>query len=613
MNDSSHADAPATDAAPGAAAWDPLGELSRSAYCGDLRPENAGQTVTLLGWVHGRRDLGSLLFVDLRDRAGLCQVVFNQELAPEAHQKASHVRSEYVIAVRGEVVRRAADTVNPAIATGEIEVLAREVFVLNGARTPPFPLEGEGPLAEDARLKYRFVDLRRPRMQANLRLRHEVAFAIRRYFADRGFLDVETPFLTRSTPEGARDYLVPSRVQPGSFYALPQSPQLFKQILMIGGCDRYFQIVRCFRDEDLRADRQPEFTQIDVEMSFPREETIYDLVEGMLAAAFTAAGERVATPFPRMSWDQAMVLYGSDKPDLRLPPMLDARGFFAPADLAQLKLDPALPLFAIRIPQVGVLSRRERDELRPLAEGRRARFFEDFARIAKAFPQAAAQITSAFAAQGGGEGDLVVLVGAPAPAGEPAYSAMDLAAEAGAFRLALGQRFAERHRLLDPRDFRFLWVTSFPMFEWDAGERRWAAAHHPFTSPREEDWPRLESAPGEVKARAYDVVLNGTELGSGSIRIHHPELQSRIFALLGMDEEEARRRFGFFLEALRYGAPPHGGIALGLDRLVMILAGESSIREVIPFPKTARAVDLMVEAPSPVSAAQLRELGIRPL
>ncbi|MGH9490882.1 MAG: amino acid--tRNA ligase-related protein, partial [Terriglobales bacterium] len=333
-----------------------------------------------------------------------------------------------------------------------------------------------------------------------------------------------------------------------------------------------------------------------------------------LAAVFAAAGETVATPFPRLTWDEAMARYGSDKPDLRLPAMQDARQHFAPGALAQLKLDPEMPLYAIRIPSVGLLSRRERDELRPLAEGRRGRLLEDFARIVKSFPDAAARLTAAFAAEGGGEGDLLVLYGAPERAGgEAPLTGPELAAEAGALRLALGQRFAERHQLLQPRDFRFLWVTSFPMFEWDAAGGRWAAAHHPFTSPREEDWPRLESEPGAVRARAYDVVLNGTELGSGSIRIHHADLQARIFALLGMDEAEARRRFGFFLDALRYGTPPHGGIALGLDRMVMILAGENSIREVIPFPKTARAVDLMMEAPSPVSPAQLKELAIRPL
>lgn len=584
---------------------DPLGDLRRTGYCGDLRPADAGKTVTLLGWLQRRRDLGSLLFLDLRDRAGVCQVVFNRERDPALHARAELLRSEYVIGVEGEVVARAPETFNPALATGEVEVHARRLFVLNDSRTPPFLLDDNEEVAEEARLKYRYLDLRRPKMQANLRLRHEVAFAIRRYFAEQGFLEVETPFMTRSTPEGARDYLVPSRVQPGHFYALPQSPQLFKQILMVGGCDRYFQIVRCFRDEDLRADRQPEFTQIDVEMSFPQEETIYSLVEGMLVAAFAAGGVRVAAPFPRLTWEQAMAGYGTDKPDLRLPAMSDARAHFAPADLEQLKLAPETAVHAVRIPAVGALSRRERDELRPLAEGRPIRFFEDFARIAKSFPEAGAKITAALPVA---EGDLVVLVAAPAEGGLKPH---DLAAHAGALRLALAQRFAARHKLLDARDFRFLWVTSFPMFEWDAEEKRWAAAHHPFTSPREQDLHRLEADPAAAKARAYDVVLNGTELGSGSIRIHRAELQARIFALLGMDAEEARRRFGFFLDALRYGTPPHGGIALGLDRLVMILAGENSIREVIPFPKTSRAVDLMVDAPTPVAPNQLRDLGIR--
>ena len=585
--------------------FDPLASLRRSDYCGELRRSHAGRRVTLLGWVHRRRDLGSLLFVDLRDRAGLCQVVFNRERNPELHERAGLLRSEFVIGVEGEVVERAADTVNPAIATGEVEVVAERLFILNDARTPPFLLDEGGEIAEEARLKFRYVDLRRPEMQANLRLRHEVAFAIRRYFDGEGFLEIETPFMTRSTPEGARDYLVPSRVQPGCFYALPQSPQLFKQILMMGGCDRYFQIVRCFRDEDLRADRQPEFTQIDVELSFPQTETIFALIEGMLAAAFAAGGVQIATPFPRLTWDEAMAQYGTDKPDLRLPAMADLRAHFSSADLEQLKLAADQPLLGVRIPGVGPLSRRERDELRPLAESRPVRFFEDYARIAKSFPAAAERIAPAL---GLAEGDLLVLVGAPAGS---ALEPHEVAAHAGALRLALGQRFADRHRLLDARDFRFLWVTSFPMFEWDASEKRWSAAHHPFTSPREEDWDRLETDPGGVKARAYDVVLNGTELGSGSIRVHRPELQSRIFRLLGMDEAEARQRFGFFLDALQYGTPPHGGIALGLDRLVMILAGRNSIREVIPFPKTARAADLMVDAPTPVSPAQLRELGIK--
>lgn len=590
MNDSLHLDA--------------LGSLRRTGYCGELRRSQAGQQVVLLGWVHRRRDLGSLVFVDLRDRAGMCQVVFNRERNASLHDRAGLLRSEFVIGVIGDVVVRAPETVNPAIATGEVEVIARELFIFNDARTPPFLLDSDTEVAEEARLKFRYLDLRRTQMQANLRLRHDVALAIRRYFDAQGFLEVETPFMTRSTPEGARDYLVPSRVQPGCFYALPQSPQLFKQILMIGGCDRYFQIVRCFRDEDLRADRQPEFTQIDVEMSFPQEETIYTLVEGMLAAAFAVAGVEISVPFPRLTWEEAMLRYGSDKPDLRLPAMVDVRHCFADADLQQLKLGEG-PVLAIRIPGVGALSRRERDLLRPLADNRPVRLFEDWSRLLKTVPASADKLVSALAPN---EGELVVLVAAPH---EPPLLPLQLASHAGAIRLALGQRFADRHRLLDPRVFRFLWVTSFPMFEWDAEEKRWAAAHHPFTSPREADLPRLESDPGSVKARAYDVVLNGTELGSGSIRIHRSDLQSSIFRLLGMDEAEARRRFGFFLDALQYGTPPHGGVALGLDRVVMILAGQSSIREVIPFPKTARAVDLMVDAPTPVSPAQLRELGIR--
>ncbi|HZT72959.1 MAG TPA: aspartate--tRNA ligase [Terriglobales bacterium] len=584
---------------------DPLGTLRRSHYCGELRRAHAGQRVLLMGWVHRRRDLGSLLFLDLRDRSGMCQIVFNRDRAPALHERAGALRSEYVIGIEGEVVERSAPTVNPALATGEVEVVASGLHIFNDARTPPFLLDEAQEVAEEARLKYRYVDLRRPAMQANVRLRHEVTAAIRRYFDSRGFLEIETPFLTRSTPEGARDYLVPSRLQRGSFYALPQSPQLFKQILMMGGCDRYFQIVRCFRDEDLRADRQPEFTQIDVELSFPQEETVYELIEGMLAAAFAAGGSEIATPFPRLSWEEAMARYGSDKPDLRLPAMSDVRAHFAPEELEQLKLAAEEPVLAIRIPRVGALSRSQRDELRPLAEGRPVRFFEDFGRLAKSFPATTERIGASIAA---GEGDLVTLVGAPAGARRQRH---EVATHAGALRLALAQHFAERHGLLDARDFRFLWVTSFPMFEWDETEKRWAAAHHPFTSPREDDWERLESEPGLVKARAYDVVLNGTELGSGSIRIHRSDLQSRIFRLLGMDEDEARQRFGFFLEALQYGTPPHGGIALGLDRLVMILAGENSIREVIPFPKTARGVDLMVDAPTPVSAAQLRELGVQ--
>jgi aspartyl-tRNA synthetase len=590
--------------------------IRRTDYCGALRAGDAGRRVGLKGWVHRRRDLGALLFLDLRDREGICQVVFNQERDPALHARAAELRSEYVAAIAGEVVRRDAATANPELPTGEVEVVAARMEVLNTARTPPFPLteEAAGTVSEEARLKYRYLDLRHPGMQAHLRQRHNVVNAIRRAFDAQGFLEVETPFLTRSTPEGARDYLVPSRVQPGTFYALPQSPQLFKQLLMIGGTDRYFQVVRCFRDEDLRADRQPEFTQIDVEMSFPEQDELFGIIERMLREACAAAGREIALPFPRMSWDAAMAAYGSDKPDLRLPPMTDVCGLLPEAGREQLRLAKDLPLLLVRIPQAGELSRRERDELRPLAEGRPVRLFEDFARIAKSFPEPAAAMRQA---AGAAAGDLLVLVGAAAdeaaaatPGGRRA-ALRSLQSHAGALRLALGQRFAERHGRFAAGELRFLWVTEFPMFEWDEEERRWAATHHPFTSPREQDLEGLEADPGAAKAQAYDVVLNGIELGSGSIRIHRAEVQAKIFELLGMGPEEAKARFGFFLEALQYGTPPHGGIALGLDRLVMLLAGANSIREVIAFPKTARAVDLMCEAPTRVGAAQLKELGIR--
>jgi aspartyl-tRNA synthetase len=430
--------------------------------------------------------------------------------------------------------------------------------------------------------------------------------------------------MTRSTPEGARDYLVPSRVQPGSFYALPQSPQLFKQILMISGFDRYFQIVRCFRDEDLRADRQPEFTQIDLEMSYPQPERVWEVVEGFLTAAFKAAGHEIKSPFPRMSYDQAIRLYGSDKPDMRLPAMTDVHAAFTAENLATLAVNPSLPVVAITTPKVGELSRKDRDEIKPLFSARgAAKLFEDFKRLEKNFPDAANKIRQETAAEAD---DLIVVVAGDGKPAEhkstggvkPEVKQHDHAVytAAGLLRLALAQKYADRHGAFkksgDPaKDFRFLWVTDFPMFEWDEEGKRWAAAHHPFTSPHEHDMDKLESDPASVRALAYDVVLNGTELGSGSIRIHRQDIQSKIFHALGMTEEEARSRFGFFLEALEYGTPPHGGIALGLDRIVMILAGADSLREVIPFPKTARAVDLMVDAPTPVSEAQLKDLGIQ--
>jgi aspartyl-tRNA synthetase len=605
--------------------------------CGTLRPSDAGKKAVLMGWVNKRRDLGSLIFVDLRDRTGVTQVVINAERDAAIHEKTEALRNEYVIAVSGTVKLRDASTVNKNIATGEVELVADELRILNESKLPPFLPSDTALTNEETRLKYRYIDLRREVMQYNIELRHKVAKAIRDYLSAQGFFEIETPFMTRSTPEGARDYLVPSRVQPGTFYALPQSPQLFKQILMISGFDKYFQIVRCFRDEDLRADRQPEFTQIDLEMSYPQPERVWEVVEGFLTAAFHAAGVEIKTPFARMDYDEAIRLYGIDKPDLRLPAFTDVGECFTPENLQELAINPNLPVVAIRTPKVGELSRKERDDIKPMFHSKGgAKIFEDFKRIANKFPEAAAAITKK---TGMDESDLIVLVAGSAQTGSaqsdsqtelPAHRKVtprELAiyASAGLLRLSLAQKYSDRHGIFKKTgdaaiDYRFLWVTNFPMFEWDEGEKTWNAAHHPFTSPHEEDMPKLESGVeslndpqsplSAVRALAYDVVLNGTELGSGSIRIHRQDVQSRIFRALGMTEEEARARFGFFLEALEYGTPPHGGIALGLDRIVMILAGAESLREVIPFPKTARAVDLMVDAPTPVSEAQLRDLGI---
>jgi aspartyl-tRNA synthetase len=604
-----------------------LGDLERTHKCGVLRPSDAGKKAVLMGWVNRRRDLGKIIFIDLRDRTGVAQVVFNREFNAAAHDKAELLRNEYVIAAIGTIKQRDADTVNKNIPTGEVELLADDIRILNDSKQLPFLPSDTALTNEETRLKYRYIDLRRDVMQFNLETRHNVAKAIRDYLSAQGFFEIETPFMTRSTPEGARDYLVPSRVQPGTFYALPQSPQLFKQILMISGFDKYFQIVRCFRDEDLRADRQPEFTQIDLEMSFPQPERVWEVVEGFLTAAFKAAGFAIKTPFPRMDYDEAIRLYGIDKPDLRLPPFTDVRDCFGAANLQDLGINANLPVIAIRTPKVGELSRKERDDIKPMFHSKGgAKIFEDFKRISSKFPQAATAIAKKCAAQ---DGDLIVLVAGSAQAGPqtamPAHrkvtpAELAIYASAGLLRLALAQKYADRHQCFQRGDFRFLWVTNFPMFEWDESEKQWMAAHHPFTSPHEQDMSLLEagvesvndpqSPLSAVRALAYDVVLNGTELGSGSIRIHRQDIQRKIFRALGMTEEEAKSRFGFFLEALEYGTPPHGGIALGLDRIVMILAGAESLREVIPFPKTARAVDLMCDAPTPVSDRQLRELGI---
>ena len=603
--------------------------------CGALRLSDAGKKAVLMGWVNRRRDFGNLLFIDVRDRTGVTQIVFDNDSNPALHDKAGELRSEFVIAVIGTVTKRDPNTINKNIATGEVELVAEELRILNESKQPPF-LPGETVLPnEEMRLKYRYIDLRRDAMQFNIELRHKIAMAIRDYLSWLGFFEIETPFMTRSTPEGARDYLVPSRVQPGCFYALPQSPQLFKQILMISGFDKYFQIVRCFRDEDLRADRQPEFTQIDLEMSYPQPERVWEVVEGFLTAAFKAAGHEIKTPFPRMSYDEAIRLYGSDKPDMRLPAMTDVRRAFEPAELeefaSKFKIRKELPIQLIRIPKAGDISGTERRTLGTYGAFQHVhgpsfvQLMSDPKRFAKDYPALAERVIQFARVE---PDDLWLLAGALSRSETAAVMEQSLQTfceRCGFLRIDLAQKYAAKHGAFvktgDPgKDYKFLWVTDFPMFEWDKDGNRWNPAHHPFTSLHEEDMAKLEanidsvhdrkSLLGEIRALAYDVVLNGTELGSGSIRIHRQDIQRKIFQALGMSDEEARSRFGFFLEALEYGTPPHGGIALGLDRIAMILAGADSLREVIPFPKTARAVDLMVDAPTPVSDAQLRELGI---
>ena len=614
-----------------------LGSLTRTHLCGELRAANAGQSVVVMGWVNRRRDHGNLIFLDLRDRTGICQIVLDKELTPDGHLKGEQVRPEYVVAAVGKVSLRDADAINPKMPTGEIEIEATQLLVLNDARLAPFSPSEEAIQNEETRLKYRYVDLRRPEMQHNFWLRHEITLAIRESLSKQGFLEIETPILTKSTPEGARDFLVPSRVHPGEFYALPQSPQIFKQILMISGFDRYFQIARCFRDEDLRADRQLEFTQIDLEMSFPRQESVFAVVEQFMAAGFAAAGVTLPTPFPKITYDESMRRFGSDKPDLRLPGLTDVRPAFTDENLATLQIDPALPVVAFRIPNVGELSRKEREDNHPFFDLKKgAKFIDDFKRLAKGFPEAAVKVREL---AGAADADFVIIV-----AGDPTHhiKASDTKFEgrlsereinvysaAGNFRTELAKKYAERHGAFAVTEktvqeaagrngmvdgaaaFQPIWIIDFPMFEYDVATAKWMPAHHPFTSPHEADMANLVSDPASVRANCYDLAMNGLELGSGSIRIHRKDVQQQIFQSLGISDEEARARFGFFLEALEYGAPPHGGIALGLDRIVMLLAGASSLREVIAFPKSAKAIDLMADAPTTVTDQQLRELHIR--
>jgi len=582
-----------------------LGNLKRTHYCGELRAKDEGRDAIVMGWVHRRRDLGNLLFLDVRDRTGLVQVVFNKETQPAAHAKAEQARSEFVVAVEGKVVKR--QKANPDLASGDIELVATKLHILNNAKTPPFPIEDEINAAEETRLRFRYLDLRRPKPHRNLALRHKIILEMRKVMDELGFIEVETPMLTRSTPEGARDFLVPSRIHHGQFYALPQSPQIFKQILMIAGLDKYFQIVKCFRDEDLRADRQLEFTQLDLEMSFPRQEDIFHVIETVMVRACAVADVKVSAPFPHMLYKDVIRKYGSDKPDLRFGMELHEVTQCFPEEAKQ-KLQIEGHVFALAAPGAAGYSRKQLDDLTEKAKALKARG----AYFVKVAPEGLAStvekligaenVKKLAEACGAKPGDLVVAVSAK----EQIKGTEAAALIAGQLRLQLGEAL----NLIDKSQWKFLWITGFPLFEWSETDKTWVSAQHPFTGIVDEDMEKLESTPWEVRSKGYDLVLNGYELGSGSIRIHRQDIQERLFIALGLTEEQLRRRFGFFLDALTYGTPPHGGIALGVDRIAMLLSGEKSIREVVAFAKTTAAQDLMADSPSEVDPPQLEELGL---
>jgi aspartyl-tRNA synthetase len=582
--------------------------MRRTCYCGELDLKDVGREVVLMGWVHSIRDHGGVTFIDLRDREGIVQVVFNPEVSKEAHQLAQQLGDQYVIAVKGIVQKRPPGTENPRLKTGQIEVIGTFLEILNTSKPPPFPIEDNVEVGEPIRLKYRYLDLRRPSMFRNLLLRHRAAQLIRNYLSSKGFVEVETPFLTKSTPEGARDFLVPSRLNPGNFYALPQSPQLFKQILMIGGIDRYFQIVRCFRDEDLRADRQPEFTQVDIEMSFVQEEDVQEVVEGLLVELFKELlGIQLQTPFPRIPYDEAMERFGTDKPDLRFGMELkDLSDLFKESSLEVLRkeLEKGGRVKGLVIEGGARFSRKELDDLisQAISLGAKGLGWIKLSEngwqgpVVKYLPEGLRERlreTTELKV-----GDLLLFL---ADQKEKASQIM------GELRLRLGRSLG----FIKEGKYEFVWIVDFPMFEWDENEGRYVAVHHPFTSPKEEHMSFLETDPVKVKARAYDIVLNGHEIGGGSIRNHRFEIQKKIFQIIGLPPDEAQRRFGFLLEALQYGAPPHGGIALGFDRLVMILCGKETIREVIAFPKTQKGICPLTGAPSFVDLIQLKELHIK--